>query len=88
MTWHPEILARQQHRVLGQIGLALSRRGFVLVGGTAVALHLGHRRSVDFDWFTHEKFDPLYLAQELRDEGIAFLTEDVAMSAILRAALG
>ena len=25
--------------------------GFVLYGGTAVALHLGHRRSVDFDFF-------------------------------------
>lgn len=28
--------------------------GFVLYGGTAVSLHLGHRRSVDFDFF-HEK---------------------------------
>lgn len=25
--------------------------GFYLAGGTAVALHVGHRRSVDFDWF-------------------------------------
>lgn len=25
--------------------------GFVLYGGTAVALHLGHRRSIDFDFF-------------------------------------
>lgn len=25
--------------------------GFVLYGGTAVSLHLGHRRSVDFDFF-------------------------------------
>jgi hypothetical protein len=28
--------------------------GFVLYGGTAISLHLGHRRSVDFDFF-HEK---------------------------------
>src|SRR5437660_1652399 len=59
MTWHPQILAHRQQRVLAQIGPALSRRGFFLVGGTAVALHLGHRRSVDFDWFTSERFDPL-----------------------------
>jgi hypothetical protein len=26
-------------------------RGFVLYGGTAVALRCGHRQSVDFDWF-------------------------------------
>ncbi len=78
MTWHPEILARQQRRVLAQIGPALSRRGFFLVGGTAVALQLGHRRSVDFDWFTLERFDPLGVAQELREDGIPFLTKDVA----------
>jgi hypothetical protein len=78
MTWHPEILARRQARVLDQIGPVLSRRGFCLVGGTAVALHLGHRRSVDFDWFTLERFDPLGVAQELREEGIPFVTESVA----------
>ena len=27
------------------------RREYYLVGGTAIALHLGHRRSVDFDMF-------------------------------------
>jgi hypothetical protein len=25
--------------------------GFVLYGGTAIAMHLGHRHSVDFDFF-------------------------------------
>jgi hypothetical protein len=32
------------------------RKEFYLVGGTAIALHLGHRRSIDFDLF---KFNPL-----------------------------
>ncbi len=32
------------------------KREFYLVGGTAIALHLGHRRSIDFDLF---KFSPL-----------------------------
>ena len=27
-------------------------RDYYLVGGTAIALHLGHRRSIDFDLFT------------------------------------
>lgn len=31
---------------------------FTLYGGTAVALHLGHRQSVDFDFFCFEAFDP------------------------------
>lgn len=30
----------------------------VLYGGTAVALHLGHRTSVDFDFFSNQPFDP------------------------------
>ena len=34
------------------------RHSFVLYGGTAVALYLGHRESVDFDFFTHQTFQP------------------------------
>jgi hypothetical protein len=30
-------------------------QGFYLVGGTALALHLGHRRSVDIDLLHPEK---------------------------------
>ena len=30
---------------------------FVLYGGTAVTLHLGHRESLDFDFFRHERLD-------------------------------
>ncbi|HXN35584.1 MAG TPA: nucleotidyl transferase AbiEii/AbiGii toxin family protein [Opitutaceae bacterium] len=31
--------------------------GFVLYGGTAIALHFGHRQSVDFDFFTDRPLD-------------------------------
>jgi hypothetical protein len=31
---------------------------FVLYGGTAIALQLGHRESIDFDFFCHKVFDP------------------------------
>jgi hypothetical protein len=47
MTGHPEVLSRNQERVLVESGAFLTGRGFYLAGGTAVALHLGHRRSVD-----------------------------------------
>ena len=33
----------------------LKRSGFYLAGGTALALQLGHRQSVDFDFFSEEK---------------------------------
>ena len=34
------------------------RNGFILYGGTGLALHLGHRQSVDFDFFTTRHFQP------------------------------
>ena len=36
---------------------------FTLYGGTALALRLGHRVSVDFDFFSDQPFDPDLLAQ-------------------------
>lgn len=41
--------------------------GFVLYGGTAVSLHLGHRKSVDFDFF-HDR--PLDIAALRRSLGV------------------
>lgn len=38
---------------------------FTLYGGTALALHLGHRSSVDFDFFLNQPFDPDELASSL-----------------------
>ncbi len=38
---------------------------FTLYGGTALALRLGHRASVDFDFFSNQPFDPDELAASL-----------------------
>ena len=38
---------------------------FVLYGGTAIALRLGHRQSVDFDFMTHESFRADELARSI-----------------------
>jgi len=70
MTFHPEILGTRQARALRLLGPYTIEQGFYLGGGTAIALHLGHRRSVDFDWFRDDPIaDPLRLAQELRAGG-------------------
>ena len=37
--------------------LAEVRDAFVLYGGTGLALRLGHRTSVDFDFFSHKPLD-------------------------------
>jgi hypothetical protein len=47
---HFEILTEKQKELLPY--LAQFKRSFYLVGGTAIALHIGHRYSVDFDLFT------------------------------------
>ena len=44
-----DILPLSQRRLWGELTGVLPE--FVLYGGTAIALHLGHRQSVDFDFF-------------------------------------
>jgi hypothetical protein len=43
----------------------LARLGFVLYGGTGIALRLGHRPSVDFDFFTDKALDRRALQRAL-----------------------
>jgi hypothetical protein len=38
---------------------------FTLYGGTALALRLGHRSSIDFDFFSNQPFDPDELARTI-----------------------
>lgn len=48
---HTEIFTNNQLELLPTI--RDFKRSFFLVGGTAIALHIGHRRSIDFDLFTN-----------------------------------
>jgi len=50
-----EILNDRQREILPLV--ASFRREYYLVGGTAVALYLGHRRSVDFDLFKNTRIN-------------------------------
>jgi hypothetical protein len=53
---HFEILPETQLRLWPKLRAAADL-GFALYGGTAVALRLGHRTSVDFDFFTDRTLD-------------------------------
>jgi hypothetical protein len=46
-------------------GARRNARSFTLYGGTALALRIGHRQSVDFDFFSRTGFDPAILAREI-----------------------
>ena len=60
---YPEILSTQQRELLPFV--ARFKRNFYLVGGTAIALHLGHRRSIDFDLFTAKKMNKSRIRQKV-----------------------
>ena len=51
---YPEILNNDQKQLLPL--LKLFRKEFYLVGGTAIALQIGHRESIDFDLFKATPF--------------------------------
>ena len=55
-TLNLEILPAPQRRLWHE--LDTTPDDFVLYGGTAIALRLGHRQSVDFDFFSTAPFDP------------------------------
>jgi hypothetical protein len=61
-------------------------RGFVLYGGTALALRLGHRQSVDFDFFTSRPFSPeaLRAAIPFLEGGVVALSEPNTLTAWVR----
>lgn len=43
-------------------------KGFLLVGGTALALQIGHRKSIDIDLFTIQDFDSNILIERLESD--------------------
>ncbi len=51
---YKEILTEEQLELLPLI--KEFNKDYGLVGGTAIAFHLGHRRSIDFDLFSDKKF--------------------------------
>jgi hypothetical protein len=62
---HDEILNKNQSELLPY--LKKFSRSFYLVGGTAIALHVGHRRSIDFDLFCLKSLNKSRLKKKLLD---------------------
>lgn len=58
--------AKDSLALLGKSGLL---NDAYLAGGTAAALQIGHRISVDFDFFTQKTFDPKKIAAALSQLG-------------------
>jgi hypothetical protein len=64
-AWHREILPEPWEEVMADLASRSVLDGFYLGGGTGLALHFGHRRSVHFDLFREQEFDPADLQRQL-----------------------
>ena len=65
--FYPAVLDESQKVVLPKLSF-LSKKGYYLAGGTALALQLGHRTSIDFDFYTPQHFDSDELITEIKKE--------------------
>ncbi len=87
MTFSPKlnILPASQRTLWKE--LKATPKHFVLYGGTALALRLGHRVSEDFDFFTNATFEPQDLVDHvsyLRDGKLTLLQENTLTVALDR----
>jgi hypothetical protein len=75
LTPHLEILPERQQRLWPSLA-GLAAVGFVLYGGTAIALRYGHRVSVDFDFFSDRPLDRQRLSRALPWMNTALALQD------------
>ncbi len=75
MKPHFEILPAEQREIYPYLK-QIKNLGFTLFGGTALALQLGHRISVDFDFFTNKDISQLHsLLLNLEQIKVAEITQ-------------
>lgn len=70
-----EILSPAQRAVWPYLVFA-TQLGYVLYGGTAIALRLGHRQSIDFDFFTEKAIKKETIISELECLGNITVLQD------------
>lgn len=73
MFWN--VIDQTRQSVLKQILEADPVPENYLAGGTALALLLGHRESIDFDWFTPIPFSPEQIDSSLSSRGQLMISE-------------
>lgn len=62
-----DILDQPRKKILKKLDF-IKKKHIYLAGGTALALFLGHRTSLDFDFYSQEKFLPEVILKEFKDE--------------------
>jgi hypothetical protein len=64
----PFIIAPETFRLIQQLQAIPELKEFNLVGGTALALQLGYRNSIDIDLFTKNEFESEYIINLLKTD--------------------
>ncbi|MDI1355053.1 MAG: nucleotidyl transferase AbiEii/AbiGii toxin family protein [bacterium] len=67
---HLNILSKEQFQQLEL--LAAFKREYILVGGTAIALHIGHRKSIDFDLFKSTSINAARIKSTLASKNVKY----------------
>lgn len=67
---YSEILSAEQQALLPWV--KQFRREFYLVGGTAIALYLGHRKSIDFDLFKFKSLNTRKYYEAIQQAGFPY----------------
>jgi hypothetical protein len=65
-VWHRDTISDSVERTLRDVQQVPLATRFYLAGGTGLALQLGHRRSVDLDFFLTEDFEVETLVQRIQ----------------------
>ena len=79
---HTDILSDVQKKVLPHLAKVLANTDFYLAGGTALALQVGHRQSMDFDWFIPKLGDPEILFNRLKSLDVAFEIQSISFETV------
>ena len=78
-----EVLPKNAKKALAVLGESGILSDAYLAGGTALALRLGHRMSVDFDFFSGKDFEEQSLIKQLSSLSVEFKLEKLARRTIL-----
>lgn len=82
MMMHAETLEPGTDRLITHFGDSLARPGFMLCGGTALALRLGHRQSEDLDFLTPSEFGEAELASFLQSLPESVSIDDLTVGTV------
>ena len=73
---HTKVLPEHSYKLLIEIQKDQNFSNFYLAGGTSLALQIGHRESIDLDFFTATQFESNIISSITRDKQVLSLNKN------------